>query len=197
LSVGGDDPMVLACNEVINSSGLSAIALADKVNGLKADSIPRARFAKGNYFRLQGKAPFSMLIYPAPVDGGLGVHLTLDHGSQARFGPDVQWLENDADQQTDDLLFDYEVDPGRAESFYDAIRSYWPDLPDNSLLADYSGVRPKAIFDNGSSTEIDFQISTPSVHGIPGLINLFGIESPGLTSSLAIAEHVTKVLGKH
>ena len=200
VSVGGDDPMALACNEVINSSGLSAIALAEKASGLTSNSVPRARFAKGNYFRLQGKAPFNMLIYPAPVDGGLGVHLTLDHGSQARFGPDVQWLDDTNpcadDSLFDDLFFDYEVDPNRAESFYEAIRSYWPELPDDSLLADYSGVRPKAIYDDGlSSKEVDFQISTPSDHGIPGLINLYGIESPGLTSSLAIAEHVTQVLG--
>ncbi len=197
VTVGGDDPMMLQCNEVINSSGLSAVAMARSTSGLSTQTIPRARFAKGNYFRLQGKAPFTMLIYPAPVDGGLGVHLTLDHGSQARFGPDVEWLDDDSPQQSDGAGFDYAVDPNRSKSFYSAIRTYWPELPDDALLADYSGIRPKAIYENpqsGKSAEVDFQISTPSDHGIAGLVNLYGIESPGLTSSLAIAERVTLAL---
>lgn len=189
--VGGDDPMVLNCKEVVNSAGLSAVALATDTKGLNPATVPRSRFAKGNYFQLQGKAPFSMLIYPAPVDGGLGVHLTLDHGSQARFGPDVQWLDDDS-QSTGSRDFNYEVDPDRANSFYSAIRTYWPDLPDNSLLPDYAGVRPKAIYSD--KDEVDFQISTPSEHGISGLVNLYGIESPGLTSALAIAERVTFAL---
>ena len=237
--VGGDEPMQLHCTEVINSAGLQSIGLANQTVGLCKTSIPRARFAKGNYFRLQGKSPFTMLIYPAPVEGGLGVHLTLDHGSQTRFGPDVEWLDEESidqesiyqesiDQESiyqesiyqdshcetraeDKTLqrtsgsgannfnapvfnpdFNYEVDPNRAASFYSAIRRYWPDLPDGSLLPDYSGIRPKAVFDDGS--EVDFQISTPAEHGTQGLVNLYGIESPGLTSSLAIAEHVTQAL---
>ena len=196
VSVGGDDPMVLNCDELINSSGLNAVALASASGGLKTSSIPRARFAKGNYFRLQGKAPFSMLIYPAPVDGGLGVHLTLDHGLQARFGPDVEWLD-DIDPQSAVDGFNYAVDPDRANSFYSAIRRYWPELPDDSLLADYSGVRPKALYNQtGNGGEVDFQISTPADHGVAGLVNLYGIESPGLTSSLAIAERVAQTLDR-
>lgn len=184
LTIGGDCAMTLHAAEVINSSGLNAVALAEQTHGLNPDSIPLARFAKGNYFRLQGRSPFSSLIYPAPVSGGLGVHLTLDSNGQARFGPDVEWLEDshiDAD-------FDYGVDPQRADQFYAAIRKYWPDLPDNSLQPDYAGVRPKIAYPDGS--EVDFEISTETQHGSKGLINLFGIESPGLTSSLAIAELV-------
>ena len=198
VSVGGDEAMVLNCDEVINSSGLSAVALARASGGIDSRSIPRARFAKGNYFRLQGKAPFTMLIYPAPVDGGLGVHLTLDHGLQARFGPDVEWLDDIDDQSAFNSRLNYEVDPDRSRSFYSAIRRYWPELPDDSLLADYSGVRPKAIYDEGlhNSGEVDFQISTPADHGIAGLVNLYGIESPGLTSSLAIAERVWQALDR-
>ena len=197
VTVGGEDPMTLECSEIINSTGLNAVSLARQTSGLAAESVPRARFAKGNYFRLQGKAPFSMLIYPAPVDGGLGVHLTLDHGSQARFGPDVQWLDDaghtdNSQNPHGNAEFNYEVDPSRADSFYSAIRRYWPALPDNSLLADYSGVRPKAFYNDGD--EVDFHISTPAQHGIPGLVNLYGIESPGLTSSLAIAERVAQAL---
>lgn len=192
VTVGGEDPMTLQCDEIINSAGLNAVALAGQTTGLATSSVPRARFAKGNYFRLQGKAPFSMLIYPAPVDGGLGVHLTLDHGSQARFGPDVQWLDESSATPVDGTRFDYEVDPARATSFYSAIRRYWPELPDDSLLPDYSGIRPKAIYNDDN--EVDFHISTPAQHGTAGLINLYGIESPGLTSSLAIAERVALAL---
>ena len=197
VSVGGDDPMLLNCDELVNSSGLNAVALASASGGLDARSIPRARFAKGNYFRLNGRAPFTMLIYPAPVEGGLGVHLTLDHGLQARFGPDVEWLDDIDPQSAVDRSFNYAVDPDRANSFYSAIRRYWPELPDNSLLPDYSGVRPKALYNQtGNGGEVDFQISTPADHGVAGLVNLYGIESPGLTSSLAIAEHVAQALDR-
>ena len=184
----GSNAMRLRCNEVINSAGLNAVSVAASITGLPKRSIPRPRFAKGNYFRLQGNAPFTMLIYPAPVDGGLGVHLTLDHATQARFGPDVQWLD------TTDTHFDYAVDPARADSFYGAIRRYWPALPDNALVPDYAGVRPKAVYN--TDDEVDFQISTPADHGVTGLVNLYGIESPGLTSSLAIAERVVQILDR-
>lgn len=194
LTTGGDSATDLTCTEVINCTGLNAVSLANRITALKPDSIPAARFAKGNYFRLQGRAPFSSLIYPAPVTGGLGVHLTIDIGGQARFGPDVEWLETESIDATSfhQDQFEYSVDPQRAESFYAAIRKYWPDLPDNALQPDYSGIRPKIERVDGS--EIDFEISTETEHGIKGLVNLYGIESPGLTSSLAIAEIVTSAL---
>ena len=140
--------------------------------------IPCAYLAKGNYFSCNARAPFSRLIYPVPEPGGLGVHLTLDMAGQARFGPDVEWVES----------IDYAVDPARAERFYPAIRRYWPTLPDGALMPSYSGMRPK-IVPPAVATQ-DFLIQGPSDHGVAGLINLFGIESPGLTSSLAIADHV-------
>lgn len=181
LTVGGESAMQLSCKELINCAGLNAIALANQthLHNKRLPSLPQAQFAKGNYFRLQGRTPFSMLIYPAPVSGGLGVHLTLDTAGQARFGPDVQWLESNTP-------FDYQVDASRSQSFYQAIRKYWPALPDNSLQPDYAGIRPK-IKDN-----TDFQISTAADHGVSGLVNLFGIESPGLTSALAIAASVAQ-----
>jgi L-2-hydroxyglutarate oxidase LhgO len=140
--------------------------------------VPQSYYAKGSYFSLRGRAPFSRLIYPVPVPGGLGVHLTLDLGGQARFGPDVEWVER----------LDYTVDPKRAEGFYAAIRRYWPDLPDGALQPAYAGIRPKIV-----PKEIavqDFVIQGSAVHGLAGLINLFGIESPGLTASLALADMV-------
>lgn len=192
LTVGGDSAMTLNCREVINSTGLHAVALAKNTTGLPSCSIPAAQFAQGNYFRLQGKAPFTKLIYPAPVSGGLGVHLTLDIGGQARFGPDVQWLDAESHTTLDPDAFNYQVDPRRSDSFYAAIRTYWPDLPDNALQPDYAGVRPKiAASDSGGP---DFNISTHTQHGVKGLVNLYGIESPGLTSSLAIAEIVAQAL---
>ncbi|OED39933.1 FAD-dependent oxidoreductase [Chromatiales bacterium (ex Bugula neritina AB1)] len=190
VTVGGDSAMSITADELINCTSLNAVQFAAQLGHQAEGTIPRARYAKGNYFRVQGKVPFSKLIYPAPVAGGLGVHLTLDIGGQARFGPDVQWLE--AESATGG--FNYHVDPARAESFYNAIRKYWPALPDNALLPDYAGVRPKITREG--SAEMDFEISTPAQHGVPGLINLFGIESPGLTSSLAIAEIVDNALHK-
>ena len=187
VTTGGDAAMVLSATEVVNSAGLSAVELARHTSGLPAGSIPQAKFARGNYFRLQGKSPFSRLIYPAPVTGGLGVHLTLDLGGQARFGPDVEFL---TDESADSLS--YAVDPNRANSFYDAIRRYWPALPDSALLPDYSGIRPKIT--RPDCSDIDFEISGQPQHGIRGLINLYGIESPGLTSSLAIADLVCESL---
>ena len=163
---------------VVNSAGLHAPALAAAIDGVPAAAVPPAHFAKGNYFGLTGRAPFSRLIYPVPEPGGLGVHLTLDLGGQARFGPDVEWVET----------IDYRVDPRRGDAFYAAIRRYWPGLRDGALQPAYAGIRPKlAPAGHGSG---DFVIQTAADHGVPGLVNLFGIESPGLTAALAIAEHV-------
>ena len=177
VTTGGESAMTLNTSLLINCAGLNAVALAGTTAGLSTDSVPQASYAKGNYFKLQGRAPFNVLIYPAPVTGGLGVHLTLDLAGNARFGPDVEWLDHGPP-------FNYRVNPQRSESFYAAIRRYWPALPDDSLQPDYAGVRPKI---EGST---DFQIASPATHGVDGLFNLFGIESPGLTSSLAIAEYV-------
>ncbi len=176
------DQMQLSAGLVINAAGLAAPRLARCFEGLAPEHIPTAYFAKGNYFSLSGKTPFSRLIYPLPEDGGLGVHLTLDLAGQARFGPDVEWLD-----VKDDRALDYAVDLRRSERFYASIRRYWPALPDAALQASYSGVRPKL---TGTGKEEDFLISGPDRHGYAGLINLFGIESPGLTSSLAIAQYV-------
>lgn len=179
LTVGGPDPMRLRAREVLNAAGHGAVALSAGLT-----PAPRMWMAKGVYFRLRGRAPFSRLIYPAPVVGGLGVHLTLDLGGQARFGPDVEWVET----------LDYEVDPGRAAGFYAAIRRYWPDLPDDALLPDYAGVRPK-LAGPAAGGAADFRIDGPAGHGIPGYVALYGIESPGLTASLAIAAHAAAMLG--
>lgn len=179
---GGAAPARLKARIVINAAGLWAQAMAAKVSGLPDEATPRTVYSKGNYFALEGvRAPFTRLIYPAPVKGGLGVHLTLDLGGAARFGPDVEPLET-----TDPAALDYAVDPSRGDCFYEAIRRYWPELPDNALRPDYSGVRPKYHEDRLA----DFRIDGPAEHGAPGLFNLFGIESPGLTSSLAIGAHV-------
>ena len=181
LEIGGEMPMEISTDIVINAAGLNAVKLARLIKGFDHSLIPNDYYCKGNYFSLARKAPFSHLIYPVPEKAGLGVHLTLDMGGQARFGPDVEWLENGED-------IDYAVDPKRGEKFYDAIRRYWPDLKEGDLNADYSGVRPK-IQAPGEEAR-DFLIQGPSDHGVLGFINLFGIESPGLTSSLAIAKEV-------
>jgi L-2-hydroxyglutarate oxidase LhgO len=157
------------------------------MEGYPRPSLPKRRFAKGNYFACAGKPAFSTLIYPAPVDGGLGVHLTLDLAGRMKFGPDVEWLGDVAPE-----AIDYTVDPGRGDSFYAAIRRYWPALPDGALTADYSGVRPK--LSGPGEPAADFLIEGPAEHGQSGLLNLFGIESPGLTASLAIAEVVEEAL---
>lgn len=179
--------MVLSARTVVNAAGLHACALASAIDGLDPRHVPTARFAKGSYFSLAGKAPFSRLIYPAPQDAWLGVHLTLDLGGQAKFGPDLQWLD-----VPDAQAIDYAVDATRADGFYAEVRRYWPALPDGALVPSYSGVRPK-IHGPGEAAP-DFRIDGPAVHGVAGLVNLFGIESPGLTSSLAIAETVLEVL---
>lgn len=163
---------------VINCAGLYAIQLAHSLNGLTKSTIPQGRYAKGNYYAFSGKPPFKHLIYPVPQDGGLGVHLTLDLAGRAKFGPDVEWIDE----------IDYSINPDRANSFYKSIRSYWPELPDDSLQADYVGIRPKLI--SNTKTDADFMIQDWSEHKVAGLINLYGIESPGLTAALAIGEHV-------
>src|SRR6516164_7380817 len=178
LDVGGEAPMTLECRLLVNAAGLNAPTVARGIDGMPLELIPRAYLAKGNYFSCSKKAPFSRLIYPVPEPGGLGVHLTLDMAGQARFGPDVEWVDS----------IDYAVDTARAERFYPAIRKYWPTLPDGALMPSYSGMRPK-IVPPAVATQ-DFVIQGTREHGVAGLINLFGIESPGLTSALAIADHV-------
>jgi L-2-hydroxyglutarate oxidase LhgO len=177
--VGGAEPMALDAALVVNAAGHGAPVLARRTDGLPAHAVPQAFYAKGTYFGLTGRAPFSRLIYPMPEDGGLGVHLTLDLGGQARFGPDVEWV---------DRADDYDVDPARAEGFYGAIRTYWPALPDGALVPGYVGVRPK--LQAPGEPAADFVIQGPADHGVDGLVNLYGIESPGLTASLAVAEEV-------
>jgi L-2-hydroxyglutarate oxidase LhgO len=181
IDVGGADPLTLRCRLMVNSAGLHAPLLARRIAGMPAERVPTEYYAKGNYFTLTGRSPFSRLIYPVPVPGGLGVHLTIDLGGQARFGPDVEWIDS----------IDYTVDPRRSDGFYEAVRRYWPGLKDGALQPGYAGIRPK-IVPRGAPAQ-DFVVQGPQTHGIPGLINLFGIESPGLTASLAIADHVLEV----
>jgi L-2-hydroxyglutarate oxidase LhgO len=181
LNIGGEAPMTIGCRLLVNAAGHMAPSIAATIDSMPADRIPKAYLAKGNYFSCAARAPFSRLIYPVPVAGGLGVHLTLDMGGLARFGPDVEWVDR----------MDYSVDPKRAALFYPAIRKYWPDLPDGSLVPAYAGIRPKIVPPHVAAQ--DFMIQAPRDHGIAGLINLFGIESPGLTSSLAIADHVAEL----
>ena len=183
LEIGGPDGMKMQTKLLINCAGLSATALAQKIEGLPKEQIPKAYFAKGNYFSLSGKSPFKHLIYPIPEPGGLGVHLTLDMGGQAKFGPDVEWLDIEEEVQ-----INYTVDPKRGERFYDAVRQYWPALKDGSLQADYSGVRAKIVPSNTPAG--DFHFDGPEQHKLAGLFNLYGFESPGLTSCLAIAQHL-------
>ncbi len=178
LDIGGDEPLSLRAGILINAAGLSAPTLAGRIDGLPSAHVPPAFYAKGNYYALQGRAPFTRLVYPLPEPGGLGVHLTLDLGGQARFGPDVEWVDAP----------NYAVDPRRADGFYAEVRRYWPGLPDDALVPAYAGVRPKIV--GAGETAADFLIQGPASHGVAGLVNLFGIESPGLTSSLAIAESV-------
>lgn len=181
IEVGGADPATLAATLVVNSAGLDATRLASRIEGLSREHVPTPYYAKGNYFSLAGRAPFSRLIYPVPVPGGLGTHYTIDLGGQARFGPDVEWVDDR----------NYDVDPRRADAFYASIRRWWPGLEDGTLAPAYSGIRPK-IVPPGAPPQ-DFRIDGPAVHGVRGLVNLFGMESPGLTASLAIADVVGKI----
>ncbi len=181
--VGGTEPAEISVYAVVNAAGLGAQALARSTEGYAPERVPPLVLAKGNYFGCLGKPAFSRLIYPAPVDGGLGTHVTLDLAGRMRFGPDVEWIERET----------YEVDPGRAEGFYAAIRRYWPGLPDGALVPDYAGIRPKLT--GPGEKAADFMIEGPEEHGLAGLVHLFGIESPGLTSSLSLAEDVADRLG--
>jgi L-2-hydroxyglutarate oxidase LhgO len=177
VEVGGQEPATVSARSVVNAAGLAAAGVASRFDGL-AGPVPAMRYAKGNYFSLAASAPFSHLVYPIPEPGGLGVHLTLDMEGRARFGPDVEWVDD----------VDFTVDPHRALPFYEAIRRYWPGLPDGSLHADYCGIRPKI----ASQEVADFVIDTASGN----IVNLYGIESPGLTSCLAIAEDVAELIGQ-
>jgi L-2-hydroxyglutarate oxidase LhgO len=179
---GGRDAGAVAFDAVVNSAGLGAQALARRIEGYPADKVPPLVLAKGNYFGFAGRPVFSRLIYPTPVDGGLGVHATLDLAGRMRFGPDVEWIDHES----------YTVDPRRADSFYQRIRAYWPGLPDGSLVPDYCGIRPKLT--GPGEKPADFMIAGEPAHGLPRLVNLFGIESPGLTSSLSLAEEVVDYL---
>ena len=183
INLEASDGTRLQARTVVNAAGLYAPALAARFVGLDPAHVPTAHFAKGSYFTLTGKAPFSHLIYPVPEAAGLGVHLTLDLGGQAKFGPEVQWVTS-----ADDLL----VDQARGDAFYAEVRKYWPGLRDGALAPGYAGIRPK--IHGASQPAADFVIQGPAVHGVPGLVSLFGIESPGLTSSLAIAEHVAALV---
>jgi L-2-hydroxyglutarate oxidase LhgO len=183
VAFGGRDAGVMTFDAVVNSAGLGAQKLARRIENYPADKVPRLVFAKGNYFGFAGRPVFSRLIYPTPVDGGLGVHVTLDLAGRMRFGPDVEWIAEE----------NYAVDPRRADSFYDRIRTYWPALPGNSLVPDYCGIRPKLT--GPGEPAADFSIVSEAAHGMPHLVNLFGIESPGLTASLSLAEEVVGYLG--
>ncbi len=175
---GSDGIARFKCQWLVNATGLFASDTARRVEGLADQWVPQTRFAKGNYFSLTGRAPFSRLIYPVPSEAGLGVHLTLDLSGRARFGPDVEWVSR----------IDYEVSAERESVFYEEIRAYWPGLPPGSLVADYCGIRPKLVGEGAAAA--DFRIDGPGDHGLDGLVNLFGIESPGLTASLALADAV-------
>jgi L-2-hydroxyglutarate oxidase LhgO len=177
------DGTELETRTLVNAAGLGAQGIASRIEGLDPRFVPASHYAKGSYFTLTGRSPFGRLIYPVPEAAGLGVHLTIDMGGQAKFGPDVQWVDS-----PDDVV----VAPERGETFYAEIRKYWPALPDGSLVAGYAGIRPKV--GGPSEAAKDFMIQGPADHGLPGLVNLFGIESPGLTSSLAIGEHVSRLL---
>jgi len=184
LDVGGQEPMIVLCRTVINCGGVHAPFVAHSIEGVPLRSIPPSYMCKGNYFAISGSAPFEHLIYPIPGEESLGIHLTFDLAGKVRFGPDTQWVES----------VDYSVDPCRAGSFYESIRKYWPGLPEGSLHPDYSGIRAKITGPDAAAA--DFMIQGPESHGIGGLVNLYGIESPGLTASMAIAEEVVRLAGQ-
>jgi L-2-hydroxyglutarate oxidase LhgO len=175
--------------ELINATGLYASVVANSIVGLAPSQVPQTYFAKGNYYSLQGRTPFQRLVYPLPENAGLGVHVTIDLAGQARFGPDVEWLTVSHPDQ-----IDYTVDPKRADVFYEAVRRYWPGLKDGALQPAYSGIRAK--LQKPGEPAADFFLQGPKQHGVGGLVNLFGIESPGLTASLAIAGEVTQMLAR-
>ncbi|HEX2116140.1 MAG TPA: NAD(P)/FAD-dependent oxidoreductase [Alphaproteobacteria bacterium] len=177
---GADEPIVV--DAVVNSAGLGAQKLACATEGYPHERVPRLVLAKGSYFSYCGRPVFKRLIYPVPIPGGLGVHVTLDLAGRMRFGPDVEWIDEE----------NYDVDPRRGDSFYASVRRYWPRLPDNSLVPDYAGIRPK--ISGQGEPQMDFLIDAPKDHGVPRLVMLFGMESPGLTSSLSIGEEVAGYL---
>jgi L-2-hydroxyglutarate oxidase LhgO len=181
LALGGEEPSRVRFRLVVNSAGPWAQTVARTLEGLPQAAIPRQYFAKGHYFVLSGKSPFARMVYPVPAPGGLGTHVTLDLNGQAKFGPDVSWVNG----------MDYGFDETRAASFYKSIRRYYPGLRDGSLQPGYTGIRPKLSAEG--EPPADFVVQGPAVHGVPGLVNLYGIESPGLTSALALAEHVVRL----
>jgi L-2-hydroxyglutarate oxidase LhgO len=183
LEVGGAEPMRLLARRVINSAGLHAPTLARRFAGRDPATVPSAYYCKGNYYTLAGRSPFSRLIYPVPERAGLGVHVTVDLAGQCRFGPDTEWVDG----------IDYDVEPARAEVFYAEVRKYWPELPDGALVPGYAGIRPK--LDPAGSPARDFLVQGPEAHGVSGLAELFGIESPGLTASWPIACEAARRLG--
>jgi L-2-hydroxyglutarate oxidase LhgO len=182
LAIGGDEPTSIRCRCLVNAAGLYAPALAGAIDGVPRETIPPAYFCRGVYFSLAGRAPFRRLVYPIPPAGGLGVHVTVDLAGQARFGPDVEWIPE----------VDYTVDPARGDAFYAAIRTYWPGLRDGALQPGYAGIRPK--ISGPKEPAADFIVQGPEIHGVPGLINLYGIESPGLTASMPLADEVVRQL---
>jgi L-2-hydroxyglutarate oxidase LhgO len=182
VTFSGAERGTLNVDAVINSAGLGATAIAAATENYPRARVPKITMAKGNYFGFAGRPVFSRLIYPAPVDGGLGIHVTLDLAGRMRFGPDVQWIDEE----------NYAVDLARADLFYARIRTYWPHLPDHSLVPDYAGIRPK--LSGPGEPAVDFIIEGPAAHGVPNLVNMFGIESPGLTSSLSLAEAAVEAL---
>ncbi len=183
IRVGGQTPLTITTPRLVISAGLSAQSCARAIDRFPPQCIPARRLAKGNYFSLSGAtAPFRRLIYPLPIPGALGTHYRRDLGGVARFGPDLEWVERE----------DYAVNPARAESFYAAVRQFWPGLPDGALQPDYAGIRPK--IHGPGEPQPDFAIDDSTTHGVEGLVCLFGIESPGLTASLAIGEEVAKRL---
>jgi L-2-hydroxyglutarate oxidase LhgO len=179
---GGEAPTTLTCRLLVTAPGLSAQHVAADIDGFPADRIPKLHYGKGVYCRLIGKAPFEHLIYPPPIAGALGTHYRKDLGGQGVFGPDLNYVETE----------DYAVDPAAAAGFYPYVRRFWPGLPDGALTIDYAGIRPK--LHGPGEPQPDFQLDGPEVHGLPGLMALFGIESPGLTSSMAIGEEVAQRL---
>jgi L-2-hydroxyglutarate oxidase LhgO len=183
LDVGGEGPVSVRCKTVVNSAGLHAPSVARTLRGLNPGFVPREHFARGHYFALAGPSPFRHLVYPMPAPGALGIHVTLDLAGRARFGPDITWSPG----------VDYAFDEARAQAFYDAVRRYYPCLADGALDPGYVGIRPKIVPEGAPAA--DFVVQGPEIHGVPGLVNLFGIESPGLTACLAIADEVAARLG--